>query len=105
MVVSSLLDNDGLVAPPSSRVGTPPPATLAGPVTRRMREATTTMPDSVQVTLAATTRVAPTTTTRVATGVPETAIPEATRVTPVAAVEMPGGPATGQMGFRRGHRF
>lgn len=96
MVVSSSSDDDGPVAPPSPRVGTPPPATLAR----------------------ATTHVALGATTRVVIGVPETivtpmvevarvttAVPETTRAVPVAVVETPGDSADGQTSFRRGRYF
>ena len=86
MVVSSSSDDDGPVAPPSSRVGTPLLAALAG----------------------ATTHVVPGATARVAAGVPETivtplvevarvttAVPETTRVVLVEAVETPGDSAAG----------
>ena len=75
-------------------------------------------PDSVRVTLAATTRVAPEATTQVATGVLETivtppvevarmttAVPETTQAVPVVAVETPSDSTAGQTGFKWGRRF
>ena len=104
MVVSSSLDDDGPVAPPSPRVGMPPPAAPARAGMRkmpRMRETMPATPDSVRVTLAATTRVAPEATTQVAAGVLETivtppveaarmttAVPETIRAVSVVAVDV-----------------
>ena len=77
MVVSSSSDDDGLVAPPSLRVGTPLPATPARAEMRempRMRETMVATPESVRATLAATTHVAPEATARVAAGVPKSIV-------------------------------
>ena len=118
IVVLSWSDDDGPVAPPSPRVGTPPLVAPAGAEMHempQMRETMAPTPDSVRATLATTTHVALEATVQVAAGVPETTVappveaaqvttivPETTQAVLVAAVETPSDLAARQTGSRCG---